>query len=177
MDTITSRNGPRVARSIGGAGDDFLLPIHLGAQFPGVGFAEYREAAYRNRRGVHQDHVRHAFRMAQRVLQGKHRAPGVPEQCGRFQVKAPPHCVEIVEVGSEGDILGRHIISRSPAPPLVVIDEAEGGRQPVQIGQEIAVVEIGPAMKDDDGTALPDFASIERRLSGRNAAFARGRCL
>ena len=65
-------------------------------------------------------------------------------------MKILPHLVEIVDVGCERYVLGLHMISRSPTSPLVVVDEAECIRQSIEVGQEIAVIEIGPAVEDDD---------------------------
>ena len=90
-------------------------------------------------------------------------------------MKVLPHLVEIVDVGCERDFLGQHLIRGSPTSPLVVVDEAECIRQSIQVGQEIAMVEIRPAVEDDDGLPLPDFSRIERRLPDRNTAFARCR--
>jgi hypothetical protein len=37
----------------------------------------------------------------------------------------------------------------------------------IQVGQEIAVVEIGSAMEKDDGRALPDLSAIQVRALDR----------
>jgi hypothetical protein len=43
-----------------------------------------------------------------------------------------------------------------PAPPLVVVEEAEGVLQAIEVGQQVAVVEVGAAVEHDEGLALPD---------------------
>ena len=88
-------------------------------------------------------------------IQSENRAPGVPQQRRRFQLKVLPHLVEIVDVGRERDVLGVNLIRRSPTSPLIVVDEPERIRQSIQVGQEIAVVEIGSAVEDDEGWPRP----------------------
>jgi hypothetical protein len=119
--------------------------------------------------------VRHAFGVSKRVLQSKNRAPGVPEQGWQFQVEVLPHHIEIVDFGCERDFLGQHLICGSAPSPLVVVDEPKGIRQSIQVGQEIAVIKIRPAVEDDNGLPLPDLPIIERCLTHRNTAFAWGR--
>jgi hypothetical protein len=41
-------------------------------------------------------------------------------------------------------------MSRTTTSPLVVVDEMERIGEAVQFRQEIAVIEIGPAVEDDD---------------------------
>ena len=107
--------------------------------------------------------MRDACRVSKRVFQRENRAPGVAEHCGRFQVKVPPYHVEILDVGGERHVLGLHRTRRFPTSPLVVVDEPECIRQSVQVGQEIAVVEIddvefvGPV-----GEALPAWIRASR---------------
>ncbi len=46
-------------------------------------------------------------------------------------------------------------------------------REAIEFWQEIAVVEIGPAVEDDDGCTLSDFSGIQLRTSDRDKAFTR----
>jgi hypothetical protein len=43
----------------------------------------------------------------------------------------------------------------------VVIDQAERVRQSIQVRQEVTVIEVGPAVDDDDGQPLSDLTEIE----------------
>jgi hypothetical protein len=49
----------------------------------------------------------------------------------------------------------REIARGFPASPLVVVDEPKRIGQSIQVGQKIAMVEIGPAVEDDDGLPRP----------------------
>jgi hypothetical protein len=82
------------------------------------------------------------------------------QQHNRFEVKVLPHAVEVGEVGGEGDIRGLHVSGGAAPPALVVVDETVGIREAVEFRQEIAMVEIGSAVEDDNSRALPDFAGI-----------------
>ena len=88
-----------------------------------------------------------------------------------------PHHIEIVHFGGDRDFLRQHLICGSATPPLVVLDEAEGVRQSIQIGQEVAVIEIRAAVEDDDGLPLADIPTIERCPTHRNTAFVEDRGL
>jgi hypothetical protein len=117
--------------------------------------------------------VRYALRIPKRIFKGKHSAPGVPQQYHRVEVKILPNLLQICDVGCERDVFRVHTIGRSATPALVVVDEMERIGEAVQLGQQIAVVEIGPAMQDDDRLASADFSGIQFHASDRDAAFMR----
>ena len=101
------------------------------------------------------------------------RAPGVPEQGRRVSSKVLPHLVEVIHLGTERSVLWAHMIRGASPPPLIVVDEAERIFQSIQVGQEIAAVEVGPAVEDDDRWAGADFPQVQRRTADRDAAFDR----
>ena len=114
--------------------------------------------------------------MLKGVFQGENRAPRMSEQSCRLQVRVRSHCVEIIEIRLQGDIAGFYASYGSSASSLVVVDEPVCTSQPIQIGQEIAAIEIRPPVQDDNGLSPADFSPIKRCLIHRNAAFPR-RCL
>ncbi len=110
-------------------------------------------------------------RVPQRVLEGQDGAPGVPEQHRGVQPVELPHLVEVIEVQCERDVLRPHPVRGVPAAPLVVVDQPESVGQSIQLGQEIAVVEVGPTVQDDDGLTPADRSRVERGAGDRDAPF------
>src|SRR5262245_43267138 len=91
----------------------------------------------------------------------------MPEQHRGVRPKVLPHRVEVVEVGRERNVLGPDVLGGSPARALIVVDEAELILELIQLRQEVTVVEIGPAVEDDDRPSLPNRSGIERRRTDR----------
>ena len=77
--------------------------------------------------------MRHVFRMTQRVLQGENGAPRVPQQRSRSPVDMCSDLVEIVDLGRDRDVFGSHAIRRSPASPLVVVEQPVAVRQSIEV--------------------------------------------
>ncbi len=166
MEAVSRRDGLGVPFLVGGAGQDLPLPIEVLAKFLGVGLSQHRVVARRGGRRIHEDQPRHTRRMAQRVLEGEDRPPRVPEHRRLFQVKAIPHPIDVLDVRRERDLLGSNAIRRLPAPALVVVDEVVRVGQPIEVGQQIADVEVRSAVEHDRR------ASRFRRL-GRRATRCR----
>jgi hypothetical protein len=76
-----------------------------------------------------------------------------------------PHAVQVIQVRHERDILWPNVLRRLASPALIVVDESEGILQSVEVGKKIAMVEIGPAVEDDDRPSLADNTDIERRAT------------
>ena len=57
-----------------------------------------------------------------------------------------PQRIQILDFGSEGDILGSDMARGRPAAALRVVDEAVGIREAIEIGQQVLVVEVRPAV-------------------------------
>jgi len=123
------------------------------------------------RRRIHQDHARHPLRMPKRVFKGKHSTPGVPQQYHGVEVKILSNLFYICDFGCERDVFGLHTIGGPAAPPLIVVDEMERIGQAVQVGHEIAVVEIRSTMEDDDFRTLPELSRIQLCVPNRDMAF------
>jgi len=104
--------------------------------------------------------------MAAGVLHRQHCAPAVPEDRHRLQPEMTPHVIQVVHFGLDGDVLGSDAVGRSPATALVVIDDPESLGQTVELGQQIVVVEVGPAMQHDDRRALANIAEMQSRVAG-----------
>ncbi len=85
------------------------------------------------------------------------------------------HPVQIADLACERDVLGLHAICGSPASPLVVVNEVVRIGQTIELGQEIAMVEIGAAMQDNDWLPLADLARIQIGLADRYSSFVRQR--
>ena len=73
----------------------------------------------------------------------------------------------------ERHIFRPNAFRRTPAPALIVVDEAECIGQSIQVGQEIAVVEIRASVKDDDWRSLTDLSGVERRCAYGYTALGR----
>ena len=71
-----------------------------------------------------------------------------------------PDTIEIIQVRTERNILRPDVFRRLSAPPLIVVNKAEGIFQFVKVGKKVTVVEIGPTMEDDDGLSFPDHTHI-----------------
>ena len=74
--------------------------------------------------------------------------------------------IEVVDLGPERDVLGADALGRTAAAALVVVNEAERVGEPVELGHEVGVVEVGPAVDDDDRRAGAHI-SAEQRIHGR----------
>ena len=77
-----------------------------------------------------------------------------------------PHPFEVVELRRERDVLRPHALGGSAAAALVVIDEAERVCEPIELRQQVRVVEVRPAVDDDDRMAGADIAA-EQRIHAR----------
>ena len=130
--------------------------------------------ADRRRRSVHEDQVRDPTRMADRVLHREYASPGVSEHGDRLQAEVAPHSVEVVDLRPNRDIVGLHAVRRPAATALVVVDEAERVCEPVELREEVGVVEVGPAVDDDDRRAVADVAA-EQPVWGTSCARPRRR--
>ena len=82
----------------------------------------------------------------------------------------------ICDFGCERDVFGLHTIGGPAAPPLIVVDEMERIGPAVQVGHEIAVVEIRSTMEDDDFRTLPELSRIQLCVPNRDMA-SRGMAL
>jgi hypothetical protein len=56
---------------------------------------------------------------------------------------------------------------------IVVVNQPERTRQPIEIGQEVTVVEIGSSMQHEEWLAASDVSRVERRGSSRDPALPR----
>ena len=86
-------------------------------------------------------------------------------------MKILSNLLHICDVGCERDVIGLHAIGGPAAPSLIAVDEMERIGEAVQVGHEIAVVEIWSTMEDDDCRALPDYSGIQLRVPRRDMAF------
>src|SRR5262252_4939391 len=87
--------------------------------------------------------------------------------------------LEIVDFRGDRDILRPDVFSRFSAASLVVIDKVVRIRQAIHLGEEIALVEVRTAMKNDDRASLTDVAGVERHIAcdGNSALMSLGRCV
>ena len=115
------------------------------------------------------------IRVACCVFQGHETAPRMTEYCNLIEAEVLPQSVDVVDLGSDGDGLGRDARGRLATPTLIVIDQAECPCKPIQVRQEIVVIEIGSAVENDEGTSIADFPEIEFRTLNREVSFAHAR--
>ena len=175
MDAIARRDRVRIARAVRRAFDDGRLLVHARAQAREVVRAHARQVRMRYGRGVHQDQSRHALRMAQRVLQRQHRAPRMAEQHRCVEIELAADAVDVVQVGGEAHALRVHAGRRASPAALVVVNQPVRVGERVEIGREVRLVEIGPAVQHDNGLAVADRADVKRRVVGAKFAFFRAR--
>jgi hypothetical protein len=97
--------------------------------------------------------------MAHGVLHRQQAAPRVAEHRDRVEPELAPHAVDVLDLRGDGDLA--RLAPRSPAAALVVIDEANGVREPVELWEQVGVVEFGPAVEDDHRRAVADRAAVE----------------
>jgi hypothetical protein len=83
----------------------------------------------------------------------------VPEHGHGLQPEVAPDAVDVVDLGPKVDVLGPNAARRAAATTLVVVDEAERLRQPVELGKQIRVVEVRPAVEHEDRIAGADVAA------------------
>jgi hypothetical protein len=127
----------------------------------------------RGGRGVHQDQVGQPFGVTAGVLHRQYSAPAVPEDRHRLQPEMAAHLVQVIHFGLDGDVGGSDAVGRPPATALIVVDDPESLGQTIQLGQQIVVVEVRPAVQHDDRKALADVAEMQPRAAGRYEPGAR----
>lgn len=109
-----------------------------------------------------QDEVGHAVRVTAGVLEREDGTPGVTEQRDRpFSDVGVAHVGEVLDLRCQRDVLGSHAVGGSSAPPLIVVDELEVVGEPVELGQEIRVVEVRSPVDHEDGESLPHDPGVE----------------
>ena len=75
-----------------------------------------------------------------------------------------PHAIQVIQVRHEGDVLRLNLVRRPTTPALIVVDEPEVILQSVEVGKQVAMVEIGSAVEDDNRFSIADRSDIKRRL-------------
>ena len=128
-----------------------------------------------SRRRIQEYQVRDPIRVASCVLQGHETAPRMAEYCNLIEAEVLPQPVDVIDLGFDGDGLGRDARGRLATATLIVIDQAEFARKPVQVRQEIVVIEVGSAVENDEGRSIADFAEIELRTWNREVSFVHAR--
>jgi hypothetical protein len=96
----------------------------------------------------------------------------MPEQHWGVEPKVLPHLVKVVQVRRERNVLWPNVLRGSPAPALIVVDKAKLIFELIQIGQEVTMVEIGPAVQDDDRLSSANRSDVERCAANQDAALA-----
>lgn len=96
----------------------------------------------------------------------------MPQQRDPIEAVIPPQPLEILDLGRHRDRLGLGASLGSPPAPLVVVEEAERAGENVQLGEQVAVVEVGTAMEDDHRRPVADLAMEQTPVAQRHAAFA-----
>ena len=99
----------------------------------------------------------------------------MPQDRDRAEPEVLPHRVRIGDVGFDADVFGPDALCGATASSLVVVDEAVGFGQTIELGEEIAVLEVGPAMEDEDWLPPSDLPVVETGGSDRDAALSCGR--
>ena len=107
------------------------------------------------------------------VLHRQHSAPAVSEDRHRLKPEMAAHPVQVIHFGLDGDVGGSDAVGGPPATALIVIDHPESLGQAIQLGQQIVVAEVWPAVQHDDRRALADVAEMQSRAAGRYEPGAR----
>jgi hypothetical protein len=82
------------------------------------------------------------------------------------------HGVQVRHLGADVDVLRLDAVRRTASPPLVVVDEAARVGEPVELRQQVRVVEVRPAVEDDERRAGADLAAVEPRTVDGDVPFA-----
>jgi hypothetical protein len=77
--------------------------------------------------------VGHPIGVTDGVLHRQESAPGVAEHGYRVVPKMRPEAVQVIDLGGDADVLRRDTARRTPAAPLVVVDQAERLSRPVEL--------------------------------------------
>jgi hypothetical protein len=101
----------------------------------------------------------------------------VPQHRNRFEPEVLPQAVKVFDVRLDSDIFWLYIVRRLAPPSLVVVDEPVRIGQAIHIGEQIAMVKIGPAVEDDDRLSLSDLAIIQPGISSREVTAMRSRAV
>src|SRR6188474_2641979 len=73
-----------------------------------------------------------------------------------------PHAIEIVQVRQQRDVIWIDVLRRLTASSLIVVNETKLITQSVEVGKEVAMIEVGTSVENDDRLSFPDDANIER---------------
>ncbi len=115
---------------------------------------------------IHQYQVGEMTGVSGCVLHGQERAPGVTQYRDGVEPEVPPQPVQIVDLGFNADGLGKDVRGGLAASSLVVVDQPKRTRQPIELGQQVVMVEVGSAVQNDEGSTGADFP--EKELRTRN---------
>jgi len=66
--------------------------------------------------------------------------------------------IHVVEVGCERNVCGENTGGRLTTPPLIVVNQVIGIRQTIELWQQIKMVKVRAAMKDEHGAASTDVS-------------------
>jgi len=119
--------------------------------------------------------MRHPLRVADGVLRRQQATPRVPEQHPRFEPEPGSNPIEIVDLGGHRDMVGLCAREGSAAATLVVVHDAEGGTQPVNLRHEVLVVEVRTTVHYDDRQPITEIADKRAHTIERHEALASDR--
>ena len=155
MEPIARGDGLGVPFFVGSAGEDLSLSIHIAAEFSRYAFRS--TATSPTETGAGFIRIRRDTRVGCRRAYS--RASTAPQECPSNAGASSRKCCRTLSRSATSDASvtspGCNVIRGFPASSLIVVNQAECICQSVQIGQKIAVVEIGSAVEDDDRLPLP----------------------
>jgi hypothetical protein len=96
----------------------------------------------------------------------------VAEDRRRLDAEVAAHGLQVRNLGVEAHILGPGIPGRPAAPALVVVREPARICEPVELRPQVAVIEVRPAVEDDDRPAGADLAAVEPPTLDGDVPFA-----
>src|SRR5262245_4149811 len=111
--------------------------------------------------------------MASRVLQRENRSPGMAEHDRRIESEMFTNGIEIGHLGFERHVLRMNARGGLSAASLIVVDQTISIGEPIEIGHEIAMIEIRSAVQNDDRGSLADLARIQLCARDSYMAFMR----
>ena len=117
--------------------------------------------------------TRPGWRMAYSIAEQP--APGVAEDRDRVGTGPRADSIDVINLRSDRDVVGPLAAERTSAPALVVEDETEPIRQPVELREQVGVVEVRTTVDQDDRRPAPDvpdeeLAPVDRQSRRRAAA-------
>ena len=83
-----------------------------------------------------------------------------------LELEVAPYALDVFDLRPDGHVLGSNTLRGPAASPLVVIDEAERVGEPIQLQQQVLVIEVRPAMDHHYRLTGTNATKVQLRMIG-----------